>query len=103
MFTIKDKDFYKKLLNDEVSPEQLKEYLVRNYSAYDMADALADYVIEEVECSKNQIILTTKQSQIIELLLGRIVREKHTGLGRKPKTKKYLDAREDINPELFMK
>ena len=103
MFSFKDVQFEKKLRAGEVSPEQLKEHLVRYYSAFDLADALADYLIEENECVKNQIVLTAKQSQIIELLLSRIVREKHTGLGRKPKSKKYLDAREDINPDLFIK
>lgn len=103
MFSFKDLQFEKKLRAGEVSPEQLKEHLVRYYSAFDLADALADYLIEENECVKNQIILTAKQTQIIELLLSRIVREKHTGLGRKPKTQKYLEAREDINPDLFIK
>lgn len=103
MFTFKDREFYKRMLNNEISPEEIKEHLVRNYSAYELADSLADYLIEDVECSRNQIVISAKQSQIIELLLSRIIREKHTGLGRKPKTKKYLDQREDINPDLFIK
>lgn len=103
MFTFKDSQFEKKLRAGEVSPEELKEHLMRQYSVFDLADALADYLIEENECIKNQVILTPKQSQIIEILLSRIVREKHTGLGRKPKTQKYLEAREDVNPDLFIK
>ena len=103
MFQFKDKDFYKRLLNNEISPEALKEHLMRNYSVFDLSDALADYLLEDIECTRNQIILSPKQSQILEILLSRIVREKHTGLGRKPKTQKYLEAREDINPDLFSK
>ncbi len=103
MFQFKDREFYKRMLNEEVSQEEIKEHLIRNYSVYDLADALVDTIVQDIECSRNQIIISAKQSQIIEALLGRIIREKHTGLGRKPKTKKYLDAREDINPDLFNK
>ena len=103
MFNFKNKDFEKRLRADEVSPEELKEHLVRNYTAFELADALADYLIEENACEQNKIILSTKQSQILEILLGKLIREKHTGLGRKPKSKKYLEAREDINPDLFIK
>lgn len=103
MFNFKNKDFEKRLRSDEVSPEELKDHLVRNYTAFELADALADYLIEENVCEQNKVILSAKQSQILEILLGKLIREKHTGLGRKPKTKKYLEAREDINPDLFIK
>ena len=103
MFEFKDKDFYKKLLSGEVSSEQLKDHLIRNHSAYELADALCDYLIEELEFSKNKIVLTNKQTQLLEILLGKIARPVNEGLGRKPKTVKYLEARENINPDLFIK
>lgn len=103
MFTFKNKDFYKSLLSNDVSPEELKDHLVRNYSAYELADALADFLIEELEFTRNKIVLTNKQTQLIEILMGKIARPVYEGKGRKPKTAKYLDAREDINPDLFIK
>jgi len=103
MFQFKDKEFYKRMLNDETSPEEIKEHLIRNYSVYDLADALTDTIIQDIEFDKNTIILSNKQSQLLEILLSRLIREKHTGLGRKPKSKKYLEARENINPDLFIK
>ena len=103
MFAFKDNTFEKKFRNGEVSPEQLKEHLMRNYSVFDLADALADYLIEENEFVKNKIVLTNKQTQLIEILMGKIARPVYEGKGRKPKTAKYLEARENIDPDLFIK
>ena len=103
MFQFCDPTFEKRFRNNEVSPEQLKEHLMRNYSVFDLADALTDYLIEENEFVKNKIVLTNKQTQLIEILMRKIARPVYADKGRKPKTSKYLDAREDINPDLFVK
>ena len=96
-------DFARRFRNGEVTRDELKEYLVRNYSVYDIADELAGFLIEDNEFKRNQIILSPKQEQIIKVVLSKIARPKNVELGRKPKTEKYLSQREEINPELFVK
>lgn len=96
-------EFAKRFRDGEVTKDELKEHLVRNYSVYDIADELANFLIEDNEFKRNQVILSPKQVQLIEVLFKKLAREKYTDKGRKPKTDKYLSQREDINPELFMK
>lgn len=98
---IKDKTFDKRLDDNQVSPEELTEYLVRNYSVYELANELAGYVIEDRQYENNMIILSPVQDQLLERLFNKLIRLKHLDKGRKAKTEKYLRQRETLDDGLF--
>lgn len=98
---IKDKAFDKRLDDNLVSPEELTEYLVRNYSVYELANELAGYIIEDKQYANNRIILSPVQDQLVERLFNKLVRLKYVDKGRKPKTDRYLKERETLEDSLF--
>ena len=98
---IKHKEIDKQLDDNLISPEQLSEYLVRNYSVYELASELAGYIIEDRQYANNMIILSPVQDQLLERLFNKLVRLKHLDKGRKAKTEKYLKQRETLDNGLF--
>lgn len=98
---LRNKDIATRLQNAEVSPEELTEYLVKNYSVYEIANELAGYLIEDALYEANRIILTQAQDQLVERLWNKLVRLKRTDVGRKAKTEKYLRQNRGIDEGLF--
>lgn len=98
---IKHKEMDRRLSENLVSPEELAEYLVKNYSVFEIANELAGYLIEDRQYANNMIILSPQQDQLLERLLNRLIRLKHLDKGRKPKTEKYLKQRETLDDGLF--
>lgn len=98
---IKDRNIDRQLDENLVSPEKLSEYLVRNYSVYELASELAGYIIEDRQYANNMIILSPQQDQLLERLMNKLIRLKHLDKGRKPKTEKYLKQRETLDENLF--
>ena len=98
---IRNKEFDRRLDDNQVSPEELTDYLVRNYSVYELATELAGYLIEDRLYANNMIILSPQQDQLLERLFNKLMRLKHLDKGRKPKTEKYLKQREEIDTNLF--
>ena len=101
MLEIKDVEFSRKLRNNEVSPEELRDYLLKNFSVFELADELAGYLLEDLQYANNMIILTPVQDQLLERLFNRLIRLKHLDKGRKPKNEKTLKEREAIDEGLF--
>ena len=92
-----DKNIKDRLEAGEISKKDLTEYLVRKHSVFEIAEIVAEHLIEDSLYKANEIILTPKQHQLLLNVLGKITRPLNTNLGRKPKTKKYLEAREGLN------
>lgn len=88
------KDIKNQLREGKITKKELVDHLVRNHSVFDIADELAVYLIESAQCEANMIILTPKQHQLLLKVMGKITRELHTDLGRKPKSEKRLKQRE---------
>ena len=98
---IKDRNIDRQLDENLIAPEKLAEYLVRNYSVYELADELAGYIIEDRQYRNNMVILSPVQNQLLERLLGKLVRQKYVDKGRKPKTDRYLKERDTLDEKLF--
>ena len=98
---IKNKELDRRLSENLVSPEELTEYLVKNYSVFEIANELAGYMIEDRQYANNMIILSPVQDQLIERLFGKLVRLKYVDKGRKPKTDRYLKERNTLDEGLF--
>lgn len=91
----KDPTFAKRFRANEVSPEELKDYLMRNYSVFELADALAEYLIEDRLYMANRIVLTPAQQQMLQVMFKRVSRPLNADKGRKPKNEKTLVKREE--------
>ena len=97
----KNKDFEKRFRADMVPAEELKEYLVRNYSVFELADELSSYLIEDNLLANNRIILSPKQEELLKIMFDRIARRRYVDKGRKPVNAKTLAERESLDAELF--
>lgn len=98
---LRNKDIARRLLESTISPEELTEHLVKNYSVYEIANELAGYLIEDSLYEANRIILTQAQDQLVERLFNKLVRLKRSDVGRKAKTEKYLRQNRGIDEGLF--
>lgn len=98
---LRNKDIARRLLESTISPEELTEHLVKNYSVYEIANELAGYLIEDSLYEANRIILTQAQDQLVERLFNKLVRMKRSDVGRKAKTEKYLRQNRGIDEGLF--
>lgn len=86
-------DIKSKIKEGEITKKELTDYLVRNHSVFDIVEDLASVLIENAQYDANMIILTPKQHQLLLSVLGKITRPLNTNLGRKPRTKKFIEAR----------
>ena len=98
---LRNKELARRLNDGLVSPEELKDYLVRNYSVFELADELAGYLIEDILCESNRVILTATQAQLMERMFSKLVRLKRTDVGRKARTEKYLRQNRGVDESLF--
>lgn len=95
----KDPIFYRRYKNSEVSPEELTQFLIRNYNVYELASELADRLMEENLFVQNKIVLSPRQEQMIRLMLSKITRPLNVNKGRKPVNQATIDKR---NPDESM-
>ena len=94
---INNKDLVTKLKNGTATNEEIVDYLAKNYSVFEIAKELADYLIEDYLCKGNQMILSPRQQQLFEVVLAKIMRPQRSDVGRKPRTDKYLRARSTVD------